>query len=65
MLTVAVPPDLLVDVPLVEVLPPPPHAAKIRAETAVREIPSRKRLLTADLLVDASVGRIYALPAYR
>jgi hypothetical protein len=65
MLTVAVPPWVLADVPLEELVPPPPHAAKIRAETAVKQIPSRKRLLTADLLVDASVGRIYALPAYR
>jgi hypothetical protein len=55
MFTVAVPPWVLAEVP-VELVPPPPHAAKIRAEAAVREIPSRKRLLTADLLVDPSVG---------
>jgi hypothetical protein len=64
MLTVAVPPWVLADVPLVELVPPPPHAAKIRAETAVREIPSRKRLLKADLLVDASMGAIYAPSTY-
>jgi hypothetical protein len=63
MLTVAVPPWVLAEVPLVELVPPP-HAAKIRAEAAVREIPSRKRLLTADLLVDGPQwDLIYPWPA--
>jgi hypothetical protein len=52
MLTVAVPPLVVAEGPPVDVVPPPPHAAKIRADTPVSEIPRRVPLLTADLPVD-------------